>query len=85
MPFGFKNAGATYQRLMDKVVGHLIDKSVKVYFNDMVVKLPNLVQHLEDLRNIFTTLKKFNLWLNLEKCVFGVNNDKFLGFMLMQS
>jgi len=49
MPFAFKNTRATYQRLMDKDFSHLIDKSVEVYVDDMVVKSPNLAQHLQDL------------------------------------
>jgi hypothetical protein len=38
MPFGLKNAGATYQRLMDKVFKNEIGKTIEVYVDDMVVK-----------------------------------------------
>jgi len=78
MSFGLKNAGATYQRLMDRVFIHLIGKSMEVYVDDMVVKSLNLVQHLSDLADEFATLRRFNLRLNQEKCVFGVDNDKFV-------
>jgi len=82
MPFGLKNTMATYQTLMDRVFSHLIGKSVEVYIDDMVVKSPTLAQHSKDLANVFVALRKFNLWLNLEKCVFGVNRGKFFDFML---
>jgi len=47
MPFGIKNASATYQRLMDKVFNQLMGKCVKVYVDDMVVKSPNHLQHAQ--------------------------------------
>jgi len=53
MPFGLKNAGATYQKLMDRVFTHLIGKSVELYVDDMVVKLPTPAQHSEDLVDLF--------------------------------
>jgi len=84
MPFGLKNAGATYQRLMDKVFSHLMGQCVEVYVDDMVVKSPSHHQHVEDLSTIFSALRQYNLRLNLDKCVFGVDRGKFLGFMLTQ-
>jgi len=84
MPFGLKNAGATYQRLMDKVFSHLMGKCVEVYVDDMVVKSPSHHQHAQDLSKVFSALRQYNLRLNPDKCVFGVDRDKFLGFMLTQ-
>jgi len=72
MPFGLKNAGATYQRLMDKVFSHKMRKCVEVYVDDMVVKSPSHEQHAQDLSTIFSTLQQYNLRLNPKKCVFGV-------------
>ena len=77
MPFGLKNVGATYQRLMDKVFNHLMGKCVEVYVDDMVVKSPRHHQHTQ-------VLRQYNLHLNPEKCVFGVDRGKFLRFMLTQ-
>ena len=45
IPFGLKNVGATYQRLMNKVFSHIMGKCVKVYVDDMVVKFPSHHQH----------------------------------------
>jgi len=84
MPFGLKNVGATYQRLMDKVFSHVIGQCVEVYVDDMVVKSPSHHQHVEDLSAVFSALRQYNLRLNPNKCVFGVDRGKFLGFMLTQ-
>jgi len=84
MPFGLKNAGATYQRLMDKVFSHLMGQCVEVYVDDMVVKSPSHHQHAQDLSAVFFALRQYNLRLNPDKCVFGVDCGKFLGFMLTQ-
>jgi len=84
MSFGLKNAGATYQRLMDKVFSHLVGQCVEVYVEDMVFKSPSYHQHAEDLSAVFSALRQYNLRLNLDKCVFGVDRGKFLGFMLTQ-
>ena len=84
MPFGLKNAGATYQRLMDKVFSHLMGQCVEVYVDDMVVKSPSHHQHAKDLSTVFSALRQYNLHLNLDKCVFGIDRGKFLGFMLTQ-
>jgi len=82
MPFGLKNAKETYQRLMDKVFSHLMRQCVEVYVDDMVVKSPSHHQHAQDLSAVFFALRQYNLRLNLDKCVFGVDHGKFLGFML---
>jgi len=84
MPFSLKNAGATYQQLMDKVFSHIMGKCVEVYVDDMVVKFPSHHQHAQDLSTIFSTLRQYNLRLNPEKYVFGVDHGKFLSFMLTQ-
>jgi len=84
MPFGLKNAGATYQRLMDKMFAHQIGRNVQVYVDDMLVKSPHKDDHLGDLRETFDTLRLYNMKLNLGKCAFGVMTGKFLGFMVSQ-
>nr|KYP74667.1 Retrovirus-related Pol polyprotein from transposon opus [Cajanus cajan] len=82
MPFGLKNAGATYQRLMDKVFQGQIGRNIEIYVDDMVVKSNSLVKHITNLDEIFGELRKHNMRLNPEKCTFGVKGGKFLGFML---
>ncbi|XP_016200042.1 uncharacterized protein LOC107641047 [Arachis ipaensis] len=82
MPFGLKNAGATYQRLMDKVFRHQIGRNMEIYVDDMVAKTTQEKSHCDDLREIFEQIRAYNMRLNPEKCTFGVQGGKFLIFML---
>ena len=84
MPFGLKNAGATYQRLMNKMFVHQIGRNVQVYVDDMLVKSLRKDNHLDNLRETFDTLRSYNMKLNPNKCAFGVIAGKFLGFMVSQ-
>jgi len=60
----------------------LIGRSVKVYVDDIVVKYDSFEQHVKDLNEVFRALRGANMKLNPEKCTFGVEGGKFLGFML---
>jgi len=84
MYFGLKNAGATYHRLMDRVLAPMIGQNVQTYVNDMVVTSQVKDQHTADLDELFTTIAKYRLKLNPKKCVFGVEAGKFLGFLLTE-
>ena len=84
MPFGLKNASATYQRLMDRVLAPMLGRNVQAYVDDMVVTSQQKEQHVANLEELFTTIAKYRLKLNLEKCVFGVEAGKFLGFLLTE-
>ena len=72
MPFGLKNAGATYQRLANKMFSQQTGKNMEVYVDDMLVKSKKELTHLDDLKETFATLKKYQMRLNPSKCVFGV-------------
>ena len=82
MPFGLKNVGATYQKLMDKVFKGLIRNNVEIYVDDVVVKFESRERHIKDLQEVFIALRKIDMGLNPDKCVFKVEGGKFLGFML---
>nr|CAN76908.1 hypothetical protein VITISV_006597 [Vitis vinifera] len=84
MPFGLKNAGATYQRLMTKIFKPLIGHTVEVYIDDIVVKSKTREQHILHLQEVFHLLRKYGMKLNPSKCAFGVSAGKFLGFMVSQ-
>ncbi|XP_030940238.1 uncharacterized protein LOC115965196 [Quercus lobata] len=82
MPFGLKNAGATYQRAMQKIFDNVLHKYVECYVDDLVVKTKRREDHLVDLRSVFTRLRKYQLKMNPRKCAFGVTSGKFLGFIV---
>src|SRR5256886_8338584 len=82
MPFGLKNAGAIYQRLVNKLFKHQIGKNIEVYIDDMLVKSTKENDHVKDFAETFEVLKRHNMKLNPQKCVFGVTAGKFLGFMV---
>ncbi|XP_077236546.1 uncharacterized protein LOC143878110 [Tasmannia lanceolata] len=81
MPFGLKNTGATYQRLVNKLFRNQIGRNMEVYVDDMLVKSRSASNHVSDLREAFQVLKEHNMKLNPTKCTFGVGAGKFLGFM----
>ena len=82
MPFGLKNAGATYLRLMTKNFKPLIGWTVEVYIDDIVVKSETRAKHAQHLEEAFHLIQAYNMKLNIAKCAFGVSTRKFLGFMV---
>ena len=82
MPFGLKNAGATYQRAMQKIFDDMLHQHVECYVDDLVVKSKEKENHLQDLRLVFKRLRRFQLKMNPLKCAFGVSSGKFLGFIV---
>ena len=82
MPFGLKNAGSTYQRMMTKMFESQMGKNIEVYIDNMVVKSKIVFEHIGDLTNIFEILRRHKLCLNVSKCSFGVGLGKFLGYMV---
>ena len=84
MPFGLKNARATYKRLVTKIFQPLMGKTMEVYIDDMLVKSKEFPDHTQHLQETFELLRMHNMKLNPLKCAFGVSSSKFLGFMVMQ-
>nr|GEU69686.1 reverse transcriptase domain-containing protein [Tanacetum cinerariifolium] len=79
MPFGLKNTGATYQRLMDKAFKGQVGRNIKVYVDDLVVKIHTEAEMVRDIEETFSTLRKVNMKLNPKKCSFGLAEGVFLG------
>jgi hypothetical protein len=82
MTFGLKNAGATYQRTMNLILHDLLGVLMEVYIDDVVVNLVGFEEHMTDLKLSLERMKKFGLWMNPLKCVFGVTSGRFLGFIV---
>src|SRR4051812_31897878 len=82
MPFGLKNAGATYQRMMQACLRDQIGRNFQFYMDDIVIKTYSASTLLDDLCETFTALNKYRIKLNPKKCVFGVPSGKLLGYMV---
>ena len=96
MPFGLKNAGATYLRCMQRCFTDQIDPSdqpdqverskttIAVYVDDIVVKTAQASNLITNLATTFVNLRRFSVKLNPEKCVFGVPKGKLLGYIVFE-
>ena len=71
MPFRLKNAGATYQRAMQRIFDDILHKNVECYVDDLVVKLKKRMEHLQDLRQVFERLRRYQLNESHEVCIWS--------------
>ena len=84
MPFGLKNAGTTFQWMVNKVFKDLIGNTMEVYVDDMLVKSVQRMDHLQHLDKASDLLRQYEVKLNHKKCTFGVVSGKFLGCLVIQ-
>jgi hypothetical protein len=82
MPFGLKNAGATYQRMMQNCLRSQIGHNIQVYIDDVVITTRKEESLISDLAETFDNLNRYKLKLNLTKCSFGVSAGQLLGFLV---
>ena len=82
MPFGPKNAGATYQRMIQTCLETQIGKTVEAYVDDVPIKTRHVKSLIDDLRLTYNNLRTYDIKLNPEKCVFGVPAGKLLDFII---
>ena len=82
MPFGLKNAGATYQHAMVDLFHDMIHHENEVYVDDMIARSQTEEEHLGHLQKLFVRLKEYKLRLNPSTCTFGVRSGKLLGFIV---
>ncbi|GJS62226.1 reverse transcriptase domain-containing protein [Tanacetum coccineum] len=80
MPFGLKNVGATYQRLVDRAFQKQIGRNLEVYVDDLVIKIHTEEEIIRDIIETFKTLRQINMKLNPKKCTFGMQEGMFLGY-----
>jgi hypothetical protein len=81
MPFGLKNIGATYQRMMQNCLGSQIGCNIQVYIDDVVITTRKEESLISDLAETFDNLNRYKLKLNPTKCSFGVLVGQLLGFL----
>uniref|UniRef100_A0A2N9INS0 RNA-directed DNA polymerase n=1 Tax=Fagus sylvatica TaxID=28930 RepID=A0A2N9INS0_FAGSY len=84
MPFGLKNAGATYQRTMTAMFHDMMHCEIEDYVDDIVVKSKTRGDHFGILKKVFERCRLYKLKMNPLKCAFGVSAGKFLGFLVHQ-
>ena len=84
MPFGLKNAGGTYQWLVNRMFADKLGDTMEVYIDDMLVKSLRAADHPGHLRDFFATLNKYGMKLNPTKCTFGGSSGEFLGYIVTQ-
>ena len=82
MPFGLKNAPATFQRAIDDVLRDHIGKICYVYIDDVIVFGENFEQHLKNLETVLNTLNEAGLKIQLDKSEFLHEELEFLGYVI---
>jgi hypothetical protein len=82
MPSGLKNAGATYQWMMQNCLGSQIGRNIQVYIDDVVITTRKEESLISDLAETFDNLSRYKLKLNLTKCSFGISAGQLLGFLV---
>ncbi|GKC66403.1 reverse transcriptase domain-containing protein [Tanacetum coccineum] len=80
MPFGLRNAGATYQCLVNKAFHKQIGRNLKVYVDDLVIKSRTEDEIVRNIKETFKTLREINMKLNPKKYTFGIEEGMFLGY-----
>lgn len=81
LPFGLVSAPSTFQAVMSEVIREL-GSNFLVYLDDIILANDNEVEHLQQIESFFETIQNNGLKLNIEKCVFGRRQIKYLGFIL---
>jgi hypothetical protein len=84
MPFGLKNAPATYQRMMNELLSGLEDFCV-VYLDDVLVFSKTFVEHKQHIRTVLERFRGIGLTLTSRKCQFGKTFVKFLGHVVSEN
>ena len=82
MPFGLKSAGSTFARAVQIGFEPQLHRNIEAYMDDIVVKTKDKATLIQDLEETFANLRKINLKLNPEKCVFGVPSGKLLKYFV---
>ena len=82
MPEGLKNAGQSFSRMSSVVLEHQLRRNVLAYIDDIIVTSSIRGNHVADLAETFTSLRKAGLSLNPSKCIFGVHKGKVLGCLV---
>lgn len=84
MPFGLKNASATFQRLANNLKNSLPNMKILTYLDDLILISDTFEDHMKELNELFKRLKQFGLRANREKCHFACSEVQYLGHIITQ-
>ena len=82
MPFGLTNAPATFQAFMNDIFRDLLDVTVIVFLDDIMVFSENPTDHVAHVREVLRRLREYKLYSKLSKCEFHRSTVEFLGFVI---
>src|SRR5271169_395086 len=82
MPFGLTNAPAAFQRFMNNIFSDLLDVTVTIYLDDILIYSNNPSDHKKHVREVLHCLHKNGLYARLDKCCFSTDSIEYLGFIL---
>jgi len=82
MPFGLKNAPATFQHFINDVLGEYLDEFAFSYIDDILIYSENIEEHREHVKNVLKKLQEHGLYVKLSKCEFETNETTFLGHII---
>jgi hypothetical protein len=82
MPFGLKNAPATFMRMMDNISRPFTNTFVVVYMDDILIYIKTWAEHLQHIQQVLHTLRQHKLYTSLEKCSFGMDRVHYLGYIV---
>ncbi|GFX74127.1 retrovirus-related Pol polyprotein from transposon 297 [Trichonephila clavipes] len=82
MTFELSGADPTFQKVIDIILKPVIGRFVNVYMDGVIISSPSFTHHVEHLREVFRLLQEEGLTLNKEKCIFGYDKLKYLGFVI---
>jgi len=82
MPFGLSNAPLVFQHFMNDIFSDLLDVSVVIYLDNILVYLGNMDDHKKHVKEVLRRLRENWLYVSPTKCVFHQDRIKFLGFVL---
>ena len=80
MPFGMKNAPATFQRMVNKLVRDI--DGCEGYIDDVVIYSDNWSDHIRQIKRFFQIMREAKLTINLMKSEFGKATVKYLGHIV---
>ena len=82
MPFGLTNAPASFQHLMNDTFKDMLDRSLIIYLDDLLIYSSTLKQHQEHVSAVLARLRQAGLYAKAEKCQFSTSQTEFLGFVV---